>query len=165
MPGTVVMTPAAWVVLPMKRTSSWESLSKWPKTFGKKAPTLKVILTRDEDVFIPLDERAAIANRNDADLFISIHANYIPKASHIKGSETYILGQHRMQDNLDVAMRENSAILFEDNYEQKYDYDPNSPETHIILSMFQNAYLEHSILFAQMVEDHMEKTGGRHSRE
>jgi N-acetylmuramoyl-L-alanine amidase len=134
------------------------------KNIREESPDIKVILTRDEDVFIPLDERAAIANRNDADLFISIHANYIPKASHIKGSETYILGQHRMQDNLDVAMRENSAILFEDNYEQKYDYDPNSPETHIILSMFQNAYLEHSILFAQMVEDHMEKTGGRHSR-
>ena len=127
-------------------------------------PDLQVILTRDSDVFIPLHKRAQIANQSNADLFLSIHCNFIPKASHVHGSETYVLGPHRMQENLEVAMRENSAILLEDNYEENYDYDPNSPEGHIILSMYQNAYLEQSILFAGKVEQQMAGVANLHSR-
>lgn len=127
-------------------------------------PDMEVLMTRNNDTFIPLHERASTANKQDADLFISIHCNYSPAGSWVTGTETYVLGQHRMQDNMDVAMRENAAILFEDNYEENYGYDPNSPEGHIMLSMFQNAYLEHSIAFAHKVETKMKKETLRKSR-
>lgn len=136
---------------------------------GKKIeatyPDIKVIYTRDSDVFIPLNERAAIANRNKADLFISIHCNYISVRNRATGSETYVLGLHRAEDNLDVAKRENSAILLEDDYEKTYEgFDPYSAEGHIILSMFQNAHLEQSILFATYVESSFKKLARLPSR-
>lgn len=123
-------------------------------------PDVEVIYTRDSDVFIPLNERAAIANRNKADLFISIHCNYIGIRNRASGSETYVLGLHRAEDNLEVAKRENAAILMEDGYEKTYEgFDPNSPEGHIILSMFQNAYLEQSIQLATYIEGNFKKNG------
>lgn len=124
-------------------------------------PSLNVIMTRSTDVFIPLNERATIATRNQADLFISIHCNFIPKASHIHGSETYVLGLHATKENLEVAKRENASILYEENYQETYGYDPNSPEAHIMFSMFQNAYLEQSILFAQKVQQNLSGEAGR----
>lgn len=129
-----------------------------------KFPAVRVILTRDKDVFVPLYERAAIANRANADLFISIHCNAMPKPGPTSGSETYVMGLHTAAHNLKVAKRENDAILLEDNYERNYDYDPNSPEGHILLSMFQNAFLEQSILFAERVEHHFQATAQRKSR-
>jgi len=136
---------------------------------GKKLkttyPDIQVIFTRGTDIFVPLNERAAIANRNKADLFISIHCNYISVRNRATGSETYVLGLHRAEDNLDVAKRENASILLEDNYEKTYDgFDPYSPEGHIILSMFQNAHLEQSILFATYVENSFKKLARLNSR-
>ncbi|HMQ88860.1 MAG TPA: N-acetylmuramoyl-L-alanine amidase [Flavilitoribacter sp.] len=119
---------------------------------NNRYPGIKVILTRDDDTFIPLYERAAIANRNNADLFISIHCNYMPGSKATKGTETYVMGLHTAEHNLDVAKRENESIFLEENYEKNYDWDPNSPEGHIMLSMYQNAYLEQSILLASKIE-------------
>ncbi len=127
-------------------------------------PEVKVIMTRETDVFIPLHERAHIANQNNADLFISIHCNYMPGSRATSGSETYVMGLHTAQQNLEVAKRENNSILLEENYQQNYDFDPNSPEAHIMLSMFQNAYLEQSILMAERVEEKFASFAGRRSR-
>lgn len=127
-------------------------------------PNVKIIMTRDKDEFIPLYKRAAIANRNEADLFMSIHCNFMPGSAATRGSETYVMGLHTAKHNLQVAKRENAAILLEDDYEKNYDYDPNSPEGHIMLSMFQNAYLEQSILFAEAIERQLKERARRRSR-
>lgn len=130
-----------------------------------KYPDINIIYTRTKDVFIPLNRRAEIANHNHADLFISIHCNYIVGKSHIHGSETYVMGLHRAEENLEVAKRENESILFEEDFETKYDgYDPNSPLGHILLSSFQNAFLAQSILFANHVETSLVKQGQGYSR-
>jgi len=131
---------------------------------GEQYPEIKFIMTRDKDVFIPLYRRAAIANRNNADLFISIHCNYMPGSSATRGTETYVMGLHTAEHNLKVAKRENAAILLEEDYEKNYDYDPNSPEGHIMLSMYQSAHLEQSILFADLAELNMKEMAGRRSR-
>lgn len=121
-------------------------------------PDVEVIYTRETDKFIALHERAAIANRNKADLFISIHCNYIAGRNKATGTETYVLGLHRAEDNLDVAKRENASILLEEDFEKTYDgFDPYSAEGHIILSMFQNAHLEQSIMLANSVESAFKK--------
>jgi len=118
----------------------------------KKFPDIKVIYTRDKDVFIPLNDRADIANKQKADLFISIHVNSCPKNT-IFGAETYILGQHRSQENLDVAKMENSVILLEDDYSTRYEgFDPNQAESYIMFEMIQNEFLEQSRLFADKVQ-------------
>lgn len=126
-------------------------------------PQVEVILTRDDDTFIPLYERAAIANRQGADLFVSIHANIMPGSKATYGTETFVMGQHVAEHNLAVAKRENAAILLEENVEQNYGYDPNSDEGHIMMSMFQHAFLERSILFAELVEQQF-AGAGRKSR-
>lgn len=118
-------------------------------------PDVKVILTRDTDVFLELHERSTIANKNNADLFISIHANAAAnKEAH--GTETFVLGLHKTAANLEVAKRENSVIELEDNHEENYSFNPNSPEGHIMMSMAQNAYLEQSIGLASAVQDQFE---------
>lgn len=117
-------------------------------------PEVKVIYTRSTDKFIELDERANIANRNKADLFISIHTNSVKRGSSVRGTETYALGLARTDENLEVAMRENSAILLEDDYKAKYEgFDPNSSESYIIFEFMQNKHLEQSIQFASEVQD------------
>lgn len=130
----------------------------------KNLPDVKVIFTRDSDVFIPLYERAHIANKNQADLFISIHLNSNPNGKPY-GTETYAMGLTKTQDNLEVAKKENSVILIEDNYSAKYEgYDPNSSESFIIFSLVQNIYIEQSLNFASYVESQLTEHAKRLNR-
>jgi N-acetylmuramoyl-L-alanine amidase len=125
---------------------------KLGKMIEEQLPDTRVIYTRKTDKFLELHQRAAIANKANADLFISIHCNAAESKTSY-GTETFVLGLHRAKDNLDVAKRENAAIYFENDYQQNYDgYDPNSPEGHILLSMFQNAFLDQSITLAEKIE-------------
>lgn len=126
-------------------------------------PDVKVIYTRKTNVFIELDERAAIANRNHADLFISIHCNAGPSQSH--GTEVWTMGLHKTTANLGVAQRENSVILQEKNYQSRYDgFDPRSPQSHILFSLFQSAYITNSLRFAQRVDRQLRTSVSRPSR-
>jgi N-acetylmuramoyl-L-alanine amidase len=114
-------------------------------------PEIEVIYTRNNDVFVPLDERAEIANKAKADLFISVHANSSPNKS-ITGTETYVMGMHKSEDNLDVAMRENEVITQEDNYKAKYNFDPKSPVSYIKLAVYQSVFQEKSLNLAYQIE-------------
>ncbi|MCE5226294.1 MAG: N-acetylmuramoyl-L-alanine amidase [Porphyromonadaceae bacterium] len=114
---------------------------------------IRVIYTRKSDRFIELDERANIANRAKADLFMSIHTNAVERGSYVTGTETFTLGLARTDENLQVAMRENSAILLEDNYLQKYEgFDPNSSESYIIFEFMQNKHMEQSVDLASKIQ-------------
>ena len=116
-------------------------------------PGVKVIYTRKTDVFIPLHQRADIANRNKADLFISIHTNALPKGAKAMGLETYTLGMHRASDNFDVAKRENSVILIEKDYKQHYEgFDPSSSESYIMFEFLQDKNMAQSVELAKMVQ-------------
>ena len=125
--------------------------------FGKyveqNMPEVRVIYTRKQDVFIPLHERANIANRANADLFISVHTNALPAGKVACGFETYTLGMHRAKDNLDVAMRENSVISMEKGFEQTYEgFDPKSSESYIIFEFIQGKNMERSVELARMIQ-------------
>lgn len=128
-------------------------------------PGVEVIYTRSTDKFIELYQRAKIANKADADLFISIHANSVKNKSKVHGTETFVLGTHKDASNLAVAKRENASILMEKDYLVSYSgFDPNKPETHIILSLIQSAYKEESTVFAGLVENQFESRAKRFSR-
>lgn len=129
----------------------------------KNFPDVEVIYTRDSDVFLELHERSTIANENKADLFISIHANSAG-SSEAHGTETYVLGLHKSEANLEVAKRENAVIELEDNHDVHYSFNPNSPEGHIMMSMAQNAYLDQSIYLASTIQDQFENRVQRHNR-
>ncbi|CAN5293309.1 N-acetylmuramoyl-L-alanine amidase [soil metagenome] len=117
----------------------------------EKNPNFEVVYTRDKDVFIPLDQRAKIANKAKADLFISVHCN--AHSSQAYGTETFVLGLRRSNDNFEVAKRENSVIFLEEDYEVTYNgFDPNSPESYIGLALMQEEYLDQSILLADFVQ-------------
>lgn len=120
----------------------------------EKMPNVKVIYTRKTDVFIGLRERAAIANKNHADLFVSVHCNAHKSQAH--GVETFVLGLHKNQANFEVAKRENEVIYLEENYEEKYEgFDPQSPDSFIGMMLMQEAYLEQSILLASLVQENI----------
>ncbi len=137
---------------------------KLGKYITDNIPDVKVIYTRDTDVFVELYRRAKIANENHADLFISIHANSNPSTKPY-GVETYVMGLHKTAGNLAVAKRENSVILKEADYQKQYDgFDPNSPEANIIFSLYQNQYLAQSLDFASLVQKQIREKVRRYDR-
>lgn len=130
----------------------------------EKYPEVKVIYTRSTDKFIPLDERAAIANRNHADLFISIHVN-ATKSTAARGTETFVMGLDKSNSNMEVCQLENSVLTLEDGYNEKYSgFDPNNPESYIIFSLLQNAHLEQSLVIAEAVQNELKKGPITHNR-
>ena len=126
-------------------------------------PEVKVVLTRDTDVFLPLQKRADIANKNHADLFISIHTNAAENRN-AQGAETFILGTERMEDNLDVAMRENAVMKLEEDQTVYQGFDPNSIESYILFELMQNQYMDHSLQFAELVQSQFVGTLQRANR-
>ena len=140
-------------------------IAKYLKKFiNDSLPDVKVILTRDKDVFVELYRRGEIANQNKADLFISIHINSNPSTKPY-GTETYVMGLHKTKQNLEVAKKENQVILKEIDYKKKYDgFDPNSPEASIIFTLFQNAYLDQSLKIASLVQKNFKNTAHRLDR-
>jgi N-acetylmuramoyl-L-alanine amidase len=125
---------------------------------------VKVIYTRDKDVFIPLHKRAEIANKAKADLFISIHCNSA-KATEAHGTETFVMGSKYEKKNLELTIKENSVIYLEDDYEENYDgLDPNNPDASIIAMLLQSSFQEQSIKFANMVENQFQNRVKRKSR-
>lgn len=131
----------------------------------KNCPDVRVIYTRKTDVFIALHERANIANRNKADLFISIHTNALPKGRIARGLETYTLGMNRASDNFDVAARENSVILIEKDYKQRYEgFDPRSSESYIMFEFMQDKNMARSVDLAKVVQKRACAATGRQNK-
>lgn len=123
---------------------------------------VKVVYTRKTDVFVPLKQRANIANKSNADLFISVHTNALPNGRIARGFEVYTLGMHRAKDNLDVAMRENSVIEEEENYKQTYQgFDPKSSESYIMFEFMQSANMQKSVALAKLIENSVCTTADR----
>lgn len=132
---------------------------------NKHYPQIKVAYTHETDTFIALKDRSKFANEQNADLFISIHCNSFPKNRNVSGIETYVMGSHKAEDNLNVSLRENAVITYEENYESKYEgYDPNSSESLIIFSMIQNIYLEQSLSFASLLQNQVLQNTPFHDR-
>lgn len=135
----------------------------------KELKGVKVVMTRDNDTYITLQERADIANRNKGNLFISIHTNSVdrsnPNRKKVSGSSVYALGLHKDQNNLQVARRENSVIELEKDYEQKYSgFDPSKDESYIIFEMAQKKNLGQSLKFASLAQKHLVKDASRADR-
>ena len=130
----------------------------------KKYSDIKVIYTRKTDVFVKLHRRAEIANENRADLFISIHCNAADNKS-VYGTETFVMGLDKANQNIAVAQKENASILLEKNYEENYGgFDPSSPESYIIFDLYRGLYLEQSIKFAAYIQDEFKNKLNRYCR-
>lgn len=130
----------------------------------EKNPNIDVIYTRDKDVFVELNQRASIANKNNASIFVSIHCN-ANKNTSAEGYETYVMGMHRNASNLEVAKKENDVVTLEKDYKIKYNgYDPKSPESAIGTSLLQEEYMNNSISLASRVQDGMATNFGRKDR-
>lgn len=136
---------------------------KLGKLIAEKQPDVKIIFTRSTDEFIELNQRAIIANKAKANLFISIHADHAETSS-VHGASTFTLGQNRTAENMAIAKRENSVILLEDDYKQRYEgFDPNSAESYIMFEFMQDNYMNQSIKFASTIQDKF-TAGGRYDR-
>jgi N-acetylmuramoyl-L-alanine amidase len=133
------------------------------QTIKKYLPDVEVLYSRTDDSFPSLHERAQFANRNNADLFISIHCNWVANPV-VEGTETYVMGLHKSDANFDVAKRENAVILQEENSEVYEGFDPNSPESYILFSLTQSAYQQNSLSLASKIEHQFKTRVGKHSR-
>jgi len=136
---------------------------------AKNMPEVKTVFTRSTDKFISLQERAKIANRENGDLFISIHVNSVAKRnrnrSTINGASVYTLGLHKSADNLEVAKRENSVMVLEDDYHERYEgFNPESAESYIIFELSQNKHFEQSLKLADEIQTELTETAGRGDR-
>jgi len=146
-----------------EKTIALDIALKVGKMVEQQMPNVKVLYTRKSDKFVSLKQRAAYANRHNADFFISVHCNGGSKTA--SGTETFVLGLHRNKDNLQVAMRENNSILLEDDYNQHYgNFNPNSPEAYIIFNLYQDAHLSQSLDLASLIETEFKNTAKRRSR-
>lgn len=126
----------------------------------KGFPDVKVIYTRTRDVFVPLVNRSAIANRNKADLFISVHVNSAGSSSSARGTETFLMGTDKSRSNMELCRRENSVITLEKDYSTKYaDFNPEDVDSYIFFNLMQSAQFEQSISLASMVEDNFMQSG------
>lgn len=136
------------------------------KSIQENHPEVKVLYTRKTDKFVGLNDRARMANKANADLFISIHTNAAKNRS-ARGAETYTLGieEERTERNLEIAKRENGVILLEENHEKQYaNFNPNSPESYIIFEFIQSEYVKESIHIAQYVQENLTSDANRHDR-
>lgn len=127
----------------------------------KNLPGVKVLYTRKDDRYVIWDDRANVANKNKADLFISIHVNASPSPA-VYGTETWVMGLHKTESNLAVAKRENSVILLDEESKARSEgFDPDSPESYILFSLSQSAYTESSLKLAAKIQDQFQKRVGR----
>lgn len=127
-------------------------------------PNVDVVYTRDSDVFLELNERTELANNANADLFISIHCDGFTNSTP-SGASVFVMGMSKLKANMDIAIRENSAIYMEDNYQQKYEgFDPKSAESYIVFSLMQNTHLNQSLKIAEEVEKEFSTKANRKSR-
>ena len=134
------------------------------KFIEKYLPDVEVFYTRTEDKYLTLHERASFANEKNADLFMSIHCNWIRRPE-IHGTETYVMGIHKSEDNFEVAKRENSVILLEEDSLDVYQgFDPESPDSYILFNLYQSAHHQNSVSFASKVEQEFKNRVGKHSR-
>lgn len=134
------------------------------KLIEDKNKDINVVYTRKTDVFLPLQDRADIVNKNKADLFICIHTNSA-EAKSVAGAEVFTLGLHKAESNLDVAMRENSVMLLEEGYQTRYQgFNPNSVESYIMFEFMQDQYLDKSVNYASKAQKELGNTAGRTDR-
>ena len=137
---------------------------KFGNYIKENLPDVKVIYTRSTDKFVELSERADIANRNNADVFISIHCNSMEGSTTVQGAETYVMGESKNEKNLEMAKKENAAILLEDNTDAYDNFDPNSTEAYIIFSLTQSLYQSQSLKLADKVQKQFSGRAKRHDR-
>jgi len=148
----------------MEKTLNLAVALKLGNYIKENLPDVKVVYTRDTDKFVELSERAAIANRNNADVFISIHCNSTEGTTTVNGAETFVMGESKNEANLNVAKKENAAILLEDNTDAYDHFDPNSTEAYIIFSLTQSLYQSQSLSLADKVQKQFADKASRHNR-
>jgi len=163
-PGHGGKDPGALGTISREKNINLAIALKTGEYLEKNLNNVKVLYTRKTDVFVELRDRPEFANKNKADLFISIHSNWISKSS-IKGAETWIMGPAQDEQNLEVAMKENEVILLEDDFSEKYEgFDPKSPESYIMFTVMQNTFKEQSTQLASSIQRQFRERAGRIDR-